>query len=96
MEARGLRILGRIVLALGRPDEAERYLRESVGLAERLGADKERAPSLFRLAQLYASPAFDKRGQAARALRSAASIFRRFGAEAEAELAERLLSELTA
>jgi tetratricopeptide (TPR) repeat protein len=82
LEARGVRILGRIALARGDRTVAEDNLKRSVALAERLGADYERGLSLLYLAELYDSEpkktGFRRRSWLAR--KQAVAILRRLGA----------------
>jgi tetratricopeptide (TPR) repeat protein len=82
LEARALRILGRVAMSENRPDEAEAQLRDSAALAQRANSDYEVALALLHLAELYASR---PQGGASRSRRAAASakaaaIFRRLGA----------------
>jgi len=92
LQCRGLRILGRIARAQGRPKIAEVNLRRSARLAEHLGADYEKGKALLALAEVYGSERGSKPWQrSGRAvLKHAATIFRRLGAEPDLESALRL------
>jgi len=95
LEARGLRVLGRIALAHGRHGAAEANLRRSAGLAERIGADYERGLTLLALAELY-TPQDGAKGSLRRrnqALKQAIAIFRRLSSEPNLEKALRLQSQ---
>lgn len=94
LQARGLRIMARIAATSGSPGEEGRLLRQSVALAQRLEAYKELAPSLLHLAQFYVRKSKGSSDAAAAALRRAAAIFRRLGAEADAARCEAYLGEL--
>ncbi|MBI4340071.1 MAG: tetratricopeptide repeat protein [Chloroflexi bacterium] len=92
LETQGLRILGRIAHGQGRLEEAEEDLRESVALAQRLGADYEKAQALLCLAVLYGEQG-QREGFARMrglALRQATAIFRRLGAKGDLSLAMRV------
>ncbi|MEE8442389.1 MAG: tetratricopeptide repeat protein, partial [Dehalococcoidia bacterium] len=82
LEARGLRVLGRIDLARGHYVQAETHLRESAALSGRLGSDYERGLALLTIAELCAESAHEKdiRRRGYTALKQAISIFRRLGA----------------
>ncbi len=85
LEARALRILGRIALLGGHHAQAEAYLRESAELAHRQGGEYESGLALLSLAEVYGRHG-DLKGAGQRrrlALRQATAIFRRLGAEGE-------------
>ena len=96
LEARGLRILGRIALANGRTEQAETCLRESVALARRQGADYETALALLCLAEAYGMGAGGPgvRRRRGVALRQAIAIFR--GLRAEGDLPRSLAMQADA
>jgi len=97
LEARALRIAGRISLTQGRRSQAESQLLESAVLAETLKADHERALSLLCLAEFYGadtkSPDSIRRGRSF--LRKAITLFRRIGATRDLSRALRLLDQLS-
>lgn len=82
IEARALRLVGRVAMARERGEEAEAPLRESVALAHRVGAQYEKGQALLNLAELYASRPEEKGARRRRelALRRAITIFERLGA----------------
>jgi len=96
LEARGLRVLGRIALVRGRHTQAEADLRQSAALADRLGADYEKGLALLYLAEVYASQAQEKgfHRRCGLALRQARAIFRRLGAERDLSRTERMQADL--
>jgi len=85
LEARGLRILGRIALAQELYAQAEANLRHSAALAERLDANHDKGLALLYLAELYDRQAYKKGFQHRQrlALGKAITIFRRLGTEAD-------------
>ncbi len=97
LEARALRVMGRISLARGRRSQAESQLLESAVLAETLKADHERALSLLCLAEFYAADTKSldslRRGRAF--LRKAITLFRRIGATRDLSRALGLLDRLS-
>lgn len=97
LEARALRVMGRISLTQGRKSQAESQLLESAVLAETLKADHERALSLLCLAELYGADTKSldslRRGRAF--LRKAITLFRRIGATRDLSRALGLLDRLS-
>jgi hypothetical protein len=85
LEARAWRILGRVAVARARLEEAEVNLRQSLAMAQRLGAHYEVGLALLGLAELYTTrlgqPGYRRRRSLA--LTQAAATFRRLGAEPE-------------
>ncbi len=79
LEARGLRILGRLEQARGRWEKAEADLSESADMAKRIGADYEEGLALLSLAEYYREGGKGREFRAAQ--KRAAGIFRRLGAE---------------
>jgi tetratricopeptide (TPR) repeat protein len=81
LEARGLRIMGKVESLKGDPVQAEDNLKRSLDLANTLEADPERAMTLCCLATLYARhpeiPGFRSRLGPTR--REAVAVFRRLG-----------------
>ncbi|NQU96141.1 MAG: tetratricopeptide repeat protein [Chloroflexi bacterium] len=95
LEARGLRVFGRIALANGRVEQAESSLRESVALARRHGADYETALTLLCLAELYGMNGGHRgvRRQRGLALRQAIAIFQTLRAEGDLPRALRMQAQ---
>jgi len=93
LEARGLRILGRIALANGRTERAESSLRESVALARRHDAGYETALTLLCLAELYDAGERDVRRRRGVALRQAITILRALRAEGDLPRAFRMQAQ---
>jgi len=85
LQAHGLRLMGRIYCEMQDYTQAEANLRESIALARRAGGSYEEGLSLLCLAKLYSRRMEDKssRRRCQAALRRAATIFRRVGAEAD-------------
>jgi tetratricopeptide (TPR) repeat protein len=83
LEARALRILGRINMMQNDPGAAEDSLRQSITLARQLNADYERGLALLFLAALYRDyPLKDGiRRHYKSVLKQAIAIFRRIGAQ---------------
>lgn len=95
-EARGLCILGRIHLMRGGYERAEANMRESLSIAENLGADYERGLAFLALGELYGLWP-DLRGnhkRSAVALRHSTTLFRRLGAERDLAQALKLETAL--
>jgi len=95
LEARGLRIRGRIALAEERIQAAEADLRESVALSRRHGADYETALALLCLAELYGARTDGARLRRRRrqVLKQAIAILQALRAEADLERAHRMQAE---
>jgi tetratricopeptide (TPR) repeat protein len=96
LEARGLRILGRIDLARGLYEQAEANIQQSIILTQSLNADYERGLSLLYLAELYGKYNNKKnyryRGQLN--LRQATDIFHQIGAKRELAYANTIKTSL--
>ncbi len=91
LEARGLRILGRINMMRGRFAQAKANLKQSAALAKRLNADYERGLALLSLAELYGSRTQkNSRHQGKLALNQAMAIFQRMGAQGDLSQARQL------
>jgi len=97
LEARGLRILGRIHMSKHLYQQAQAYLRQSADMAQRLGADYERGVALLHIADLHSRNLQEtgSRRQCRIALRQATSIFRRMGAAIELSQTLHLEERLT-
>jgi class 3 adenylate cyclase/tetratricopeptide (TPR) repeat protein len=96
LEARALRVMGRVNLARGQSSEAETQLLESAILAEGLKADHERALSLLCLAELYGADVGcpDSLLRCRPFLNKAITIFRRMGSQGDLSRALRFQSSL--
>ncbi|MBF8264234.1 MAG: hypothetical protein HW384_98 [Dehalococcoidia bacterium] len=83
LEARGERILGRIIMAQERFEDAEKHLKNSIALAPRYRGEYEKALALKSLAELYRLQPGMKRSTMLfqSNLNKAISIFRQLGAE---------------
>jgi len=92
LQARGEKLVGEALAALGRHDQALGRLRSSVSLARQMGAEHEGAQAQLAMGRVLLS-AGGSSGVARMALRKAVSALSRMGAERDLSEAQRLLSE---
>jgi len=83
LQARGLRISGRIHAELGEYQHAEDALKESISLARRAGAAYEEGLSLLRLAELWRREKKDNSARYQAAIRHGTTILEAMGATAD-------------
>ncbi|OGO24665.1 MAG: hypothetical protein A2Z28_00980 [Chloroflexi bacterium RBG_16_51_9] len=85
LEARGLHILGRINVALGKYQPATDSFQSSIALAETLNAEYEKGLAIFYMGQMYSLLLKEKdyRRRCHQLLKKAAAIFARLGARAD-------------
>jgi tetratricopeptide (TPR) repeat protein len=95
LEARGHRIVGESLAALGKITSAEAQIKESLIIARRITATHEEAQSLMALARLSMQRNASK-GHVVSTLRRAEQMLKRIGATADATEARRLLEACAA
>jgi class 3 adenylate cyclase/tetratricopeptide (TPR) repeat protein len=96
LEARGLRILGRIDSFRGIYERAEANIQQSVTIAKQINADYERGLALLYLAELYVKSmkTRDYQYKGKSTLKQAITIFQRIGAERELAYANTIRTAL--
>jgi tetratricopeptide (TPR) repeat protein len=96
LEARGLRILGRIDSFRGIYERAEANIQQSVTIAKQINADYERGLALLYLAELYVKSinTRDYQYKGKLTLKHAISIFQRIGAKRDLAYANMLKTTL--
>ena len=92
IEARGLRLLGCIMVRKGQLESADEYLAQSMGLAERLDAEYERGLAILSINELYLNQKYKGRLHKRRQffIDQAVGIFQRMGAQHYLSQAEQL------
>ena len=82
LEARSLRLLGELDAAMGLAERGEERLRESLAIAERIGAEYDRGRAMLSLGRLIQERT-ERRRAATRMLEDTVRVFERLGAESD-------------